>query len=47
MGTEGDSQTDYPALLEGYVTITPVKHDLTHQQALETLGRHGLELPPD
>jgi len=47
MGTEGDGQTDYPALLKGYVTITPVKHDLTHQQALETLGRHGLELPPD
>jgi len=41
MGAEGDEHTDYPALLAGYVTITPVSHDLTHHQALEALG--GLE----
>ena len=43
MGTEGDGHTDYPALLEGYVTITPVGHDLTHRRALEALSRHALE----
>ena len=46
MGSEGDGQTDYPALLEGYVTITPVEHDLTHHRALELLRSRGLELPP-
>ncbi|MCB2226212.1 MAG: 5'/3'-nucleotidase SurE [Desulfarculaceae bacterium] len=46
MGTEGDGQTDYPALLEGYVTITPVEHDLTHDRSLEALRGRGLELPP-
>ncbi len=47
MGAEGDGQTDYPALLDGYVTVTPIKPDLTHSQALEALGRRGLELPFD
>ena len=46
MGTQGDGQTDYPALLEGYVSITPVEHDLTHRRALETLRTRDLELPP-
>ncbi|BEQ15302.1 5'/3'-nucleotidase SurE [Desulfoferula mesophila] len=38
MGVDGNGDTDYPALLEGYVTITPVGHDLTHDGALEALA---------
>ncbi|MBU1275021.1 MAG: 5'/3'-nucleotidase SurE [Proteobacteria bacterium] len=44
MSTEGDGHTDYPALLEGYVTITPVGHDLTHDAALASLGRQNPDL---
>lgn len=44
MSTEGDGRTDYPALLEGYVTITPVGHDLTHDAALAILDRQELDL---
>jgi 5'-nucleotidase len=45
MGTDGDLDTDYPALLAGYVTITPVRHDLTHEEMLTHLGALSLELP--
>ena len=37
MGTEGDLETDFPALRAGYITITPVNHDLTHLNTLERL----------
>lgn len=46
MGTEGDLDTDYPAMLAGYVTITPICHDLTHREMLARLGHQALELPP-
>jgi 5'-nucleotidase len=45
MGTDGDLDTDYPALLAGYVTVTPVRHDLTHEDMLSHLGSLCLELP--
>lgn len=45
MGTEGDLDTDYPALLAGYVTVTPVRHDLTHGPMLDHLKARGLDLP--
>ncbi|ADK83819.1 stationary-phase survival protein SurE [Desulfarculus baarsii DSM 2075] len=38
MGVEGGPDTDYPALLEGYVTITPLRHDMTHNQALRRMS---------
>jgi broad specificity polyphosphatase/5'/3'-nucleotidase SurE len=44
MSTDGDDHTDYPALLEGYVTITPVGHDLTRDDALAALGARNLDL---
>lgn len=47
MGSEGELDTDYPALRAGYVTITPVRHDLTHEGMLADLTRHRLDLPPD
>jgi 5'-nucleotidase len=46
MGKDGDAATtDFPALLAGYVTITPVRHDLTHEEVLDHLGRASLSLP--
>ncbi len=44
MSTEGDGHTDYPALLEGYVTITPVGHDLTHESAFSVLSSREIDL---
>ncbi|MBU4606377.1 MAG: hypothetical protein KKH66_15825, partial [Proteobacteria bacterium] len=44
MSTDGDGYTDYPALLEGYVTITPVGHDLTHDPTLAALEASDLDL---
>lgn len=41
-----DGQTDHGALMEGYVTITPVRHDLTHHQALNSLRQGQFDLPP-
>lgn len=46
MGQEGDLATDYPALLAGYVTLTPVHHDLTHHRLLERLRQEPISLPP-
>jgi len=34
---ELDLETDYGALSQGYVTITPIQHDLTHYHCLEDL----------
>lgn len=45
MGAEGDLATDFPALLAGYVTLTPVQHDLTDHGVLAALGLKTLELP--
>ena len=45
MGTQGDGQTDYPALLEGYVTITPVGHDLTRHGVLSDIRGADVGLP--
>jgi len=48
MGSEGDLSTDFPALLAGYVTLTPVRHDLTDHAALKALHLKTLQLPgPD
>lgn len=41
MGSRGDLDTDYPALLAGYITLTPVNHDLTHQKTLERLKKEN------
>jgi 5'-nucleotidase len=46
MGRDGGPDTDYDALEEGYVTITPVRHDLTHSEALDMLKKQPLGLPP-
>jgi 5'-nucleotidase len=45
MGTEGDQDTDYPALLAGYITITPVRYDLTNHEALESLLDFQIKMP--
>ncbi|MFH1060510.1 MAG: 5'/3'-nucleotidase SurE [Pseudomonadota bacterium] len=45
MGEEGDLSTDYPALLAGYVTLTPVRHDLTDHESLAALRLKTLQLP--
>jgi len=34
-----DASTDYGALAEGYITITPIHHDLTDYPALKSLQR--------
>lgn len=47
MGSDGDLDTDYPALRAGYVTITPVRHDLTNEQMLGNLARISLDSPPE
>lgn len=41
MGTEGGEEADYPSLLDGYVTITPLRHDMTHNQALAQMLNKG------
>ena len=38
-----EAGTDYHALMEGYISITPIHHDLTSYPALETLA--GLSWP--
>lgn len=47
MGRDGGLETDYTALENGYVTITPVRHDLTHGELLDKLKKQPLGLPPD
>ncbi len=46
MKRDGGRETDYSALEEGYVTITPVRHDLTNRKSLAELRKHKLDLPP-
>lgn len=43
MGTEGGLDCDYPALLAGYITITPLSHDLTHDEMLSGLLNTDLQ----
>ncbi len=45
MGDEEGLASDYPALKAGYVTITPLRQDLTHGEVLARLAGCGLELP--
>lgn len=45
MQQDGGLETDYTALEEGYVSITPVRHDLTNHKALAELRQHELKLP--
>ena len=40
-----DGQSDHGSLLAGYITITPVSHDLTAHSALSGLTLDGLDLP--
>ena len=43
LGSEGGPDTDYPALLAGYITVTPINTDLTQVSVLKHLGASGLE----
>ncbi|MEW5724160.1 MAG: 5'/3'-nucleotidase SurE [Thermodesulfobacteriota bacterium] len=36
--------TDYTLLAQGFITITPLRHDLTHHEALSRLKNHKIEL---
>jgi 5'-nucleotidase len=45
MGQQDGMDTDHAALEAGYVTITPVRQDLTHGPALEGLASHRWDLP--
>lgn len=46
MEQDGGLETDYTALQEGYISITPVRHDLTSRNSLAELKKHELDLPP-
>ncbi len=46
MACQGGPDTDYPALKEGFITITPLHYELTCRQTLENLAGSSLELPP-
>lgn len=45
MGKDGGKDTDYRALEQGYITITPVRHELTHVELLEKLRGTPMDLP--
>jgi 5'-nucleotidase len=45
LGSEGGPETDFVALAQGYITITPIRHDLTHEAALSAMKSFTLELP--
>jgi 5'-nucleotidase len=45
MQKDGGLETDYAALDEGYVSITPVRHDLTNSEILAEMNKHKLDLP--
>ena len=47
MACRGGPESDYPALKQGYITITPLHFELTCRQTLEGLAGVSLELPPD
>ncbi|UCG32147.1 MAG: 5'/3'-nucleotidase SurE [Phycisphaerales bacterium] len=40
-----EADTDFHAVMNGYVTITPLQFDLTHHEALRSLGEHQWVLP--
>jgi 5'-nucleotidase len=40
-----DPRSDYATTMSGYVSITPVSLDLTHEEVLADLADHKLELP--
>jgi len=42
---ENRPDADVQALADGYVSVTPIQHDLTHYSMLEELKRWGLETP--
>lgn len=42
---ENSPNADVQALADGYISITPIQHDLTHHAMLEELKRWGLESP--
>lgn len=46
MESKPDPETDFASLLDGWVTVCPVGHDMTHYRALEDLDRAGFSLPP-
>jgi len=46
MGQDIGLETDFSALRAGYVAITPIRHDMTHDPALAELRRFDLDLPP-
>ncbi|MDA1266547.1 MAG: hypothetical protein O2816_15815 [Planctomycetota bacterium] len=37
--------TDSAAYMDGYITITPLRSDWTHREALAGLAERNLELP--
>lgn len=43
---ENSPDADVQALADGYISITPIHHDLTHYAMLEELKRWGLDAPP-
>jgi 5'-nucleotidase len=45
MQRDGGVETDYPALEEGFISITPVRHELTNHNILEKLRKHKMDLP--
>lgn len=45
MSDTKDPDDDHYALSQGYITITPVRHDLTHYQQLESLRENACLLP--
>lgn len=42
---ENSPDADVQALSEGYISVTPIQHDLTHHGMLAELKRWGLETP--
>ncbi len=44
LDSQGGPDTDFAALAQGYVTLTPIRHDLTHEAALSAMRSHPLDL---
>lgn len=45
MGKTGNPNDDFQSLEDGYITITPIRHDLTHYKELERLKQKESMLP--
>ena len=45
LNLEPDADSDFHAVMNGYVTITPLQFDLTHHQELKNLARRRWVLP--